>query len=192
MNDILKTSTTGGNGSLTDEWICPAWVRSETNGYSIAVDALAAGDAYSGIRSVVGVVNGSNSYGAAGYFEADCSGTQAGEFFYVGGFWANLNSGTYGAGKYVCAQDNGIYENASCTVTGAKLVYGMRMEAILGDSDALVFPFSTNNNNQAITALIDCENSTDLGITTGKSTAAKYLPLYRDAAGNIGYALIYT
>ena len=191
MTDVLNT-TADASGSQSNQFLAPPLTRTETNGYQINVAALAAGDEYSGFRSIVGVADGDNSYGAAGYFEADCTGTQAGEFLYGFGSWMNLNSGTYGAGKYVCAQDNGIYEDASCTITNAKIVYGMRMEAILGDADALVFPFSTNNNNQAITALFDCENVSDFGAASGKSSTSVYIPFCRDANGNFRYLLLYS
>lgn len=166
---------------------------SSTGPVSVAISALTAGDAYSGMRSVVGVANASNSYGSAAYFESDITGTQAGEFHYVSGSWANVNSGTVGAGKYLCAQDNGVWEAVGATITGAKIIYGMRMEAILGDTDALVFPFSSNNNNQPITALFDCNNITDLGTTAvSKTTTSTYLPIARDAGGNLRYVLLYS
>lgn len=107
--------------------------------------------------------------------------------------WVNIPSGTVGAGKYVCAQNNGVYEEAAATITNAKIVFGMRAQVLLGDSDAKTFPFSVNTNNTAITALIDVNNKTDLGWATGAaSSGAGKMPFCSDAAGTILYINVYT
>jgi len=133
-----------------------------------------------------------NSYGLAAYFESDVSGTQSGEFVYGMGSWINLLTGTVGAGKYLCAQDNGIYEEAAATVTNALVIFGMRMEKIMSDTDAKTFPFSINTNNAAITALFDCQTMTDFGITSGHSTGSNQIPFARDANGTVYYMNVYT
>jgi hypothetical protein len=107
--------------------------------------------------------------------------------------WVNIPSGTVGAGKYVCAQNNGIYEDAAAVVTNAKLIFGMRAQKIVGDTDSLSFPFSVNTNNTAITAIFDVNNHTDLGwITAALTQGAGHVPLLRDAAGTIHYVNTYT
>lgn len=164
-------------------------------GINVSLAALTAGDSYSGIRSVVGTADANNAYGSAGYFQSDVTGTQAGTFHYALGAWANINSGTVGAGKYICAQDNGIYEDSGATITNAVVIFGMRMEKVLGDTDALTFPWSINaGNNSGITALIETGTiDGDLGgVTNAGSDSGKLVPLYRDANGNKGYVKIYT
>ncbi len=166
----------------------------DNDGLHITVSDLTAGDAYSGVYSKVTAADPSNSYGMSGYFEADISGTQAGEFAYGMGSWINTDADTViGAGKYLCAQDNGIYVGATNTLTNGKLVFGMRAE-LVGEAatGALMFPFSVNTNNQSITALFDVNNISDLGSVGSKSTTNLYAPYARDAAGNLRYVLLYS
>ena len=136
--------------------------------------------------------SGANSLGSALYVETDVSGTQGGEFMYGFGSWINLLTGTVGAGKYLCAQDNGIYEEAAGTVTNALVVFGMRMEKVMSDTDAKTFPFSINTNNIAITALFDCQTMDDFGITTGHTTGTHQIPFARQADGTVYYISVYT
>ena len=159
---------------------------------SFSIASLPVGDSYSGVRSIVATSAGSNSYGAAAYFETDVSGVQSGEFMYGMGSWINLLTGTVSAGQYLCAQDNGVYEEAAGVITNAKVIFGLRAEAIIADTDAKIFPFSINTNNAAITALIDCNNISDLGSASNKTTTSSYAPYARDAAGNVVYVLLYS
>ena len=107
--------------------------------------------------------------------------------------WVNIPSGTVGSGKYVCAQNNGVYEATAATITGARIIFGMRCQKLLDDTDATSFPFSINTNNTAITALIDVNNTTDLGWITGAASAGGgHIPLFRDNAGVVHYVNTYT
>ena len=104
--------------------------------------------------------------------------------------WVNIPSGTVGSGKYVCAQNNGVYEDAAATITGARIIFGLRAQKLLGDTDAYSFPFSLNTNNTAITAVFDVNNDTDMGWVTGTlsgATKVGHVPLFRDNAGVIHY-----
>lgn len=106
--------------------------------------------------------------------------------------WVNITGGTVPAGTYICARNDGIYEEAAATVTNAKLVFGARMQYIVTDTDGLRFPWSINTNNAAITALIDCNNFTDLGtVANAGATAATLLPIARNAGGTLKYVLLY-
>lgn len=108
--------------------------------------------------------------------------------------WVNIPSGTVGAGKYICAQNNGVYELTAATITNAKIIFGMRAQKLLEDTDALSFPFSLNTNNTAITALFDVNNATDMGWLDGVlsgSTGDGHIPLFRDAAGVVHYVNTY-
>lgn len=108
--------------------------------------------------------------------------------------WVNIPSGTVGAGKYVCAQNNGIYEDSAATVTNARLIFGLRAQKLIGDTDSLSFPFSINTNNTAITALVDVNNATDMGWIDGvlsNGTGDGHIPLFRDNAGVVHYVNTY-
>jgi len=108
--------------------------------------------------------------------------------------WVNIPSGTVGAGKYVCAQNNGVYEASAATITNAKIIFGMRAQKLLDDTDALSFPFSLNTNNTAITAVFDVNNATDMGWIDGvlsSATGDGHIPLFRDAAGQVHYVNTY-
>ncbi len=122
------------------------------------------------------------------------TGTAASNFSGCGlSSWVNIPSGTVGAGKYVCAQNNGIYEDSAATITNARIIFGLRAQKILGDVDALSFPFSINTSNTAITAFVDVNNTTDLGWTTGVGSAGGgKVPFCRDNGGTILYVNTYT
>ena len=107
--------------------------------------------------------------------------------------WVNITGGTVPAGTYICARNDGIYEEAAATVTNAKIIFGSRMQYIFSDTDALRFPFSLNTNNAAITAMFDCNNISDFGTVASAGTAANVLlPILRDAGGNLRYVMLYT
>lgn len=107
--------------------------------------------------------------------------------------WINITGGTVPAGTYICARNDGVYEEAAATVTNAKIIFGSRMQYIFTDTDALRFPFSVNTNNAVITALIDTSNNTDLGLTSGTHSSAVTgsIPFCRDAGGTIKYIRVY-
>lgn len=106
--------------------------------------------------------------------------------------WVNITGGTVPAGDYVCAHNDGIYEEAAATITNAKLIFGSRMQYIVSDTDSLRFPWSINTNNAAITALIDCNNTSDLGVVANAGAVqAEMLPILRNAAGTLKYVALY-
>jgi hypothetical protein len=161
-------------------------------GVDVTIATLPVGDAYSGIRSVVSAAAPNNSYGAAGYFETNTTGTYGSNFMYGLGSWVNVISGAAKSGGYIAAQDNGIYYVAG-TLTGARVIFGLRAEVPVSMAAAgRVCPFSVNTNNVAITALFDVPNIGDLGSASGKSTTNTYLPILIDDAGAIRYVLLYS
>ncbi|MDO8673198.1 MAG: hypothetical protein Q7O66_17470 [Dehalococcoidia bacterium] len=106
--------------------------------------------------------------------------------------WINITGGTVPAGTYICARNDGIYEDAAATITNAKLIFGARMQYLCTDTDSLRFPWSINTNNAAITALIDVNNISDLGVVANAgATTATLLPILRNAAGTLKYVLLY-
>lgn len=107
--------------------------------------------------------------------------------------WVNITGGTVPVGTYICARNDGVYEESAATVTNAKIIFGSRMQYIFSDTDALRFPFSLNTNNAAITAMFDCNNISDFGTVSASGTAANVLlPILRDAGGNLRYVMLYT
>jgi len=166
---------------------------SMTVGVNVAA-TLAAGDGYSGVRSAVTCAAPSNSYGAAGYFDTTITGAQAGAFVYGLGSWVNIGVATSTAGYYICAQDNGVFEDTTTTLTNTRVVFGLRAEMIITDTDHLSFPFSLNTNNKTITAIFDVPTATSLsdnGSAADDYSAAGWVPLYRDNGGNMRYVRTY-
>ena len=201
-NGTLTTGGSGGskgvdvvmygatNGSLM-QWDQSANSLILTNStLSVTVAGLTAGDAYSGIRSVVTANNPNNSYGAAGYFETTLTGTQAGNFVYGLGSWVNMTAGTQGL--YVCAQDNGIYQEAGSDISGSRVIFGMRMEAILAEQPARLCPFSINPGAAlTLSALFSVEDHPQLGPVAGKNTTNLFIPLYITDDGNVRYVELF-
>lgn len=160
--------------------------------FSGFVAVLPAGD-NPGFTFQVTTNNASNALGAAGYFQTTTTGTQAGTFVYGTGSWVNIPSGTVGANKWVCVQDNGIWEDAAATITNARLVFGLRMEKVVGDNDALTFPFSINTSPSGITALFDCNGANDFGVfTNAGADNNELIPFLREMGGGMRYIKLYT
>jgi len=179
--------------SGSQAWDYGLYVAGAEIGVGVAL-ALTAGDTYSGVRSAVTCDAPSNAYGAAGYFDTTITGAQAAAFVYGLGSWVNIGIATSTAGYYICAQDNGVYENASTTLTNVRIVFGLRAEMIITDTDHLSFPFSLNTNNAAITAIFDVPTATSLadnGSAGDDYSAAGWVPLYRDNSGNMRYVRVY-
>lgn len=109
--------------------------------------------------------------------------------------WINMATGTHGAGgNFLAAQNNGIYEEAGATITDALLIFGMRMQCIVVDTDAGgIFPFSINVNGDSINALFQINTpATDMGqVTNAGSDAGTLVPLYKDAGGTTKYIKLY-
>jgi len=165
---------------------------------SITNTALTVGDNYSGIRVAVTEAAANNQYGIAAYFDTTITGAQANHVYGIGS-WVNFSTGfTQTSGQMICAQDNGVYMgDNTLTITGAKVIFGMRMECYLGNvgsgkHGARVCPFSINSCNSGITALFACDGSHDLGVVGGTGTdLSEMVPLLVDNYGNIRYVRIY-
>ena len=119
-----------------------------------------------------------------GMFEVDATVTGTGTgHAAASSSWLNIPSGTAAAGSYQCARNDGVYEAGGATITNAKIIFGARMHKILGDTDALTFPFSINTSNSGITALIDCSGTTtgDLSVVSNAgSDTSTLVPFCRD------------
>jgi len=108
--------------------------------------------------------------------------------------WININTGTCSSGgDFVAAQTNGIYEGASGTITGANIIFGMRMDCICTHNDASgYYPFSIVNNANTTTALFQCNANTDMGIVSDAgSSRTELCPLLKLPDGTVKYVLLY-
>jgi hypothetical protein len=104
--------------------------------------------------------------------------------------WVNIINGT--ATGMVCAQTNGIYEETAGTISGATIIFGMRMQSLCSDAPGESYPFSIVSNTNVVTALIQCNDaSSDLGrITNAGVDNGLLIPLYKDNTG-VKYVKIY-
>lgn len=134
-----------------------------------------------------------DGYGAA-EVDLTLTGTSAGHVAALSS-WININAGTHGGGgKFIAAQTNGIYEDAAATITGAYLVYGLRMQLITGDTDAdKVVAFSINTSGETTDALIGCNTpANDLGVVTNNGSAdGDLMPLFIVGNGTKKYVKLY-
>ncbi len=134
---------------------------------------------------------------SANEFQLNLTGTGAGHVA-AAGSWVNVNSGTHGqGGNFICAQTNGIYEVGAATITGAIIIFGMRMAHQCTDTDAAgYFPFSivSAGGLNTTTALFHCSAAAiNMGaVTDGGSDDGVLVPLYQEAGNNIGYVKIYS
>lgn len=185
--------TNWSDATARSAWKWGAYVAAgaATNGYYANCSALGATGRVLQLYGTMANGALTDGYGAA-EIDLTLSGTNTSHVA-ASSSWVNITTGTAAAGLYVCAQNNGIYEVTAATVTNAKLIFGMRAQKVVEDTDGLCFPFSINTNNTAITAFVDVNNHTDLGWTTGAgSSGGGKIPFMRDAAGNILYVNTYT
>ena len=127
-------------------------------------------------------------------FDLTPSGTAGGHFSCIS-CWINIVSGVTlnAGGAFVTPRNDGIYQASSSTVTGAKIVFGGRMQAILnassGWSQLTVWSI---HSNQTITALIEAGSITYLGFVSGTSGAATgSIPFTVDSNGGVKYIRVY-
>lgn len=181
--------TDGGVGIAKKLYVAGATTM--TAALSLTIAALTAGDAYSGIRSVVTAAAPNNAYGAAGYFESDISGTAAGHFYGFGS-WINFGTATVTGAHHIAAQDNGIYGTA--TLTNTHLIFGLKMEAVITGTPSHFCPFYIGTDNKAITALFDIASAPAIGYATGTAneTYSGSVPLFVDASGTVCYVNVTT
>jgi len=134
---------------------------------------------------------------SANEFQLNLTGTAAGHVA-AGGMWVNVNSGTHGAGgNFICAQTNGVYEVGAATITGATVIFGMRMAHQCTDTDAAgYFPFSIVSaaGLNTTTALFHTNAAAiNMGaVTNAGSDDGVLVPLYQEGGSNIGYVKIYS
>ena len=91
-----------------------------------------------------------DGYGAAIEANLNMSGTSTGHAA-AASSWINIDAVLAAGAKY-CARTDGIYEGTA-TITGAELIFGARMQAILTNTDfSCLCPFDLNTGTSTITA----------------------------------------
>ena len=139
----------------------------------------------------------SNEYGAAAYFDstltANTGADQTGHFYNVGS-WINLGSGyTPVAGLIHVPYECGIYDGGA-TLTNARFIMGLQMQAILSGNPATLYAFRMNYNRgatgSAITAIFAAANQGSIGYVAGAGTAGTQLG-YIPIADIVGVGVVY-
>jgi hypothetical protein len=135
---------------------------------------------------------------SANEFQLNATGTSAGHIACAGA-WINMTAGTHGAGgNFICAQTNGIYETGGATITGAVVIFGMRMAHQCTDTDAggyYAFSIVSAAGLNATTALFHTNAAAiNMGaVTDAGSDDGVLVPLFQEGvSGNIGYVKIYS
>lgn len=137
-----------------------------------------------------------NELGGAGYFQLDVTGSVAGTLYGFGA-WVNMLASSVAGANRICAQDNGIWADATCNVSNSIMVIGMRMELVVDDGDApgKLYLFSTNIYSNTLNAMFEVNAIGDLGGSTGTKSGgtARYIPFAYDVtAGATHYINTYT
>ena len=148
------------------------------------------------IKSAV-TINNCNLTDGYGTNELDLTitGTGAGHIATTSS-WLNIGSGTHGAGgHFLTPLTVGVWEASGATITGATLIFGMRMQAILGDTDvARLCPLDINVSGDTIDAIWNAPTKAHLGYaadSTTDSTKCGDIPFMIDSNGAVFYIRIY-
>ncbi|MDD4689067.1 MAG: hypothetical protein PHE51_04895 [Eubacteriales bacterium] len=144
---------------------------------------------------LAGTVNNANYGDGYSFVESELTltGTCAGAVSAFGS-WINVITGTTGA-NMVCAQTNGVYEEATGVLTNTTVIFGMRMQSLLAEAPSESYPFSCVSNTNIITALFSCNaGSSDMGtVTNAGSDSGKLVPLYKETStGTTYYVKLYS
>jgi hypothetical protein len=137
-------------------------------------------------------VNNANYTDGYGLIESELNLTGASSSAAGLSSWVNMAAGTYTG--YICAQTNGVWEDGA-TISGATVIFGMRMQSLLAEAPAESYPFSCVSNTNIITALFSCNaGSSDMGtITDTAGETGMTVPLYKETSTGITYYVkIYT
>lgn len=181
-NDIVLTNGLADALSVTDGSADVLVIDTSTAGNVLTVSgAILATNASlvattGRIGKFIGTIAAANLGDGYGAHEVDltCSGTLAGHVA-ASSSWIELLTGTSsGGGIIITPHNDGIYEESAYTLTaGTSLVFGSRMQLILGEAptSCAVSPWNINAN-QAITALIQVNNLANMGYTAGAHSSA--------------------
>jgi len=112
--------------------------------------------------------------------------------------WVNVPSGvTMASGIKICARNDGIWEDVGATPTGAHIIFGARMQGILGDSTGWnrFCPFSLNTGTNTITAVFDVGSpGGEIGWASGSGGCTNQIgsvPFMVDNGGTVYYIKLF-
>ena len=149
------------------------------------------------ITSVITVAtpNYTDGYGA-NEFQLNTTGTVAGHTA-AGSFWINtLTGGTGTGGSFLTPLNNGIYEESAATMANTNVIFGMRMQAVLGEADFSQLNAFSINSTQNMTALFDVnELNAKCGYTaasTQSDAPVGYIKFIQQTGGSALYIRVYT
>lgn len=211
LGDMDGGSRTYGNGIILEDDSAMSGTSALTTGLNITI-ATTTGISISGAtttaiatsgtsgsasgRVMKGQMTVNNANYGDGYglveSELTLTGTCAGHVAALTS-WVNIITGTAGS-NMICAQSNGVYEEATGTLTGSTVIFGMRMQSLLAEAPSESFPFSCVSNTNIITALFSCNaGSSDMGtITDTGADTGKVVPLYKETStGTTYYVRLY-
>lgn len=210
--DGMMITTGGASGGWTDGLHIAGTITNAiniagTHTNAISISACETGVTISGTftavnsRAFISNITVNNAVYGDGYsaneFQLNLTGSSTGHIACAGA-WINATSaGNIGAGgNYIAAQTNGIYQRTS-TITGAKIIFGMRMAHDCAGTDAAgYYPFSivSAGGTNDTTALFECNAAAiNMGaVTDAGSDDGVLVPLYQEAGANIGYVKIYS
>ncbi len=162
----------------------------------IGVSGIGSGADARAIKSQLTVASPAHGDGyAVNEFEVSPSGENADAFSCLGA-WVNVGSGVVlGSGLKTSAANTGIWSSGA-TLTGAHIIFGMRMQADLSSGGFnRLCPFSLNTGTTAITALFDVGSpGTEVSWTAGSGGMTNQLgsvPFMVDNNGTIYYIKLY-
>jgi hypothetical protein len=148
------------------------------------------------IKSAVTINDGNlgDGYGT-NEFDLTITGTGAGHIAATSS-WVNVPSGTHGAGgTFIVPLTVGVYEADAATITDSTIIFGMRMQAIITDTDAArLCPLDINVSGDTIDAIWNAPTKTHLGYAedaTTDSTKCGDIPFMIDSNGAVFYIRIY-
>jgi len=135
------------------------------------------GAAVNGITFYVHVTAPNNEMGMSAYFEADISGTVAGNCYGLGS-WINTEGASPVVGSHLLTPfEGGVYTGEA--QANAFIVFGGQFQAILAGAPGHLFAFRFNTN-QTVTALMQAGSPGSVGFVAGagtNGTQVGYIPL---------------
>jgi hypothetical protein len=183
MTNGLNLSATADVGIL---------MTGATKGIDVTCSAIGATGRIAKLAGSIAAGALTDGYGAV-EVDLTMTGTQADHVAALSA-WVNIADAaiTGGAGKFVCAQDNGLYASSPGEMANTKVIYGMRAQAVGMPADALIFPFSLNTGGAiGHKALFEINTTEEMSCAAGKSTESIFAPIFYDANGKTWYVELF-
>ena len=196
--NVRQGAGTVTNGILVDGTMTTGISIAATLTNALSISGTLAAATGRGIKSAVTINNGAitDGYGA-NEFDLTLTGTTADHCAALSS-WVNMATGTHGTGGLtITPMSVGIWEDSAAVITGGCLIFGMRMQAIIGDTDPKrLCMFSVNVSGDTLHSIFDCTGvpSVTMGYTADDSASAAMLgqvPLFTDSNDKVYYVRVY-